>query len=445
LSKNRTSQSRREFLAQSALVFSLVAGGSRAFAQDSDSNAQIDAGSRVLVDPRLETSLLNDDMRLKVEVSKSQYVEWLTELGKPETKKTPRRAALLEMWAGEYELAVLDEPATAAERFLRAQKLTKSEDPLYGWAVYNVAIAHWLSSKWEASAMAFNEALRGHKGRLCGFDRRLAALWLKKSKARLAEFETIGKLGIPRHTSLDKYCGAASLAICLEVQGIENNKKKVFDTIKMTGRGSSSADIVEAAKKLGAVAHEMMAPSNEALIALPKPLIAYVERDHFVTVESADKDGVVYRCNEESGQWADRSVPLTWAQWKAMTPGYYICISRPNSTEDRVLTMALDKPESFRNGLNIASTGSHLGLSALYISMLGLFNNKNNHKVSQQTDPPLGAVRIRRGSSGFVQLGSSGTTSSSETTMSQDVAETISFVSPQKIRHHTDFLTCYLL
>jgi hypothetical protein len=73
LSKNRTSQSRREFLAQSALVLSLVAGGSRAFAQDGDGNAQRDAGSRVLVDPRLETSLLNDDMRLKVEVSKSQY------------------------------------------------------------------------------------------------------------------------------------------------------------------------------------------------------------------------------------------------------------------------------------------------------------------------------------------------------------------------------------
>lgn len=386
MAKRSSSSSRREFLAKSALVLSAF-GGARVFAQ-SDSKEKLAPGkagkngAKLLIDPRRETSLLNDDGLLQTAIPASQYEGWVAELGQlaSDPKAEPRRVALLELWAGEYELAAQEEPGKAAERFLRARKLTKPSDPLFGWSVYNTALAFWYDSRWEEAALAFHEALRGHGGRLCGFDRRLAALWLKQSKAHYAEFEALGKLGVPRPSSLDRHCGAASLAVCLEAQGLPHNKESILKNLKVTGRGSSSHEIIEAAKKLGAVAHELIAQSDAALQALPKPLIAYVERDHFVVVESADKEGVTYRCNEtkdgkSSKSWGEGLVSVTWAQWKAMTPGYYVCISRPGSVEDKVLTLALDKPEELKKGVRIASTKAGLGVSSLYLGMAALFQN----------------------------------------------------------------------
>jgi hypothetical protein len=102
---------------------------------------------------------------------------------------------------------------------------------------------------------------------------------------------------------------------------------------------------------------------NQGLISLPKPLIAHVERDHFVAVVRADAKGVSYFCSD-CGCWPGGRVNLTWKQWHALDPGVYVTVSQPGSRADRLLAALL----SARGGpapLRLAAAGS---LSRLHLS-----------------------------------------------------------------------------
>ena len=63
-------------------------------------------------------------------------------------------------------------------------------------------------------------------------------------------------------------------------------------------------------------------------MALPKPLVAYVEHDHFVSVVRADQRGVSYLCSD-CGPWPGGRVDLTWRQWHLLEGGLYAAVTAP--------------------------------------------------------------------------------------------------------------------
>ena len=78
------------------------------------------------------------------------------------------------------------------------------------------------------------------------------------------------------------------------------------------------ADVIAAARKLGRTAYPIAA-DDKALINLPKPMVAYVEHDHFIALLRADRQGVSYLCSD-CGPWPGGKVDLTWKQWHALEP-----------------------------------------------------------------------------------------------------------------------------
>ncbi len=75
------------------------------------------------------------------------------------------------------------------------------------------------------------------------------------------------------------------------------------------------------------------------LQALPKPLVAFVEHDHFVAVVKADARGVMYLCSD-CGLWPGGEQHLTWKQWRMMEAGPYMALAAPGSDIDQALKLA---------------------------------------------------------------------------------------------------------
>ncbi len=97
--------------------------------------------------------------------------------------------------------------------------------------------------------------------------------------------------------------------------------------MRVTGRGSSDKDVVAACEKLGDVTATVYRGDEATLRALPKPLIAHVEHDHFVAVVKADKTGVTYSCSD-CGTWPGGRISLLWEQWRAMDTSEVLSIAR---------------------------------------------------------------------------------------------------------------------
>ena len=67
--------------------------------------------------------------------------------------------------------------------------------------------------------------------------------------------------------------------MCLRGLKLPHNKKEVLARVRYTGLGSNQQDLVDACPKLGLVGRALHAPGRKALLALPKPLVAYRPRD----------------------------------------------------------------------------------------------------------------------------------------------------------------------
>jgi ABC-type bacteriocin/lantibiotic exporter with double-glycine peptidase domain len=94
--------------------------------------------------------------------------------------------------------------------------------------------------------------------------------------AHAAYHDDNARMGIPEPVRLDPECGAAALASILRSLSMPYDHKTVVASMHITGRGSSTDDIMNAAKKLGLTPHSVTA-DDQGLIMLPKPLVAYVE------------------------------------------------------------------------------------------------------------------------------------------------------------------------
>jgi RHS repeat-associated protein len=294
-------------------------------------------------------TLLDEVGYLSHPVPAVEWRGWKTEL--LTSHPTASRAALLRIELGEYALAQDEQPELAIQSFRQAQSLVKKNDPLYGLAAYDSAIAICRMGAYEQAAQAFHHLL-GEK--LTGFPIATCAFWYKHTSACAGYHAEHAALGIPEPTRLDPLCAAAALAASLRSFGLPYDKKVVLGHVLVTGEGSNLQDVINAGPKLGVNVRPITA-TDKGLMALPKPIVAYVERDHFVSVIAADKKGVSYLCSD-CGPWPGGEVDLTWKQWHAMAPGIYGVVTRPGSLWDQAIQEVLSGKKA--PAVKVASTAS---------------------------------------------------------------------------------------
>ncbi len=279
---------------------------------------------------------LDEVGRMLPPVPSEEVSAWKQEL--KTTHPTAERGAWLHLWLGEWELAQNEQPAHAAWHFRQAQHLTNPHHRCFGLAAYDQALALFYEGAYGEATDAFAGLLQPKKG-FPGYDRRNCALWLRHAQACANYHAEHAKLSIPEPARLDPFCGAASLAACLRSLSLAYDRQTVLKACVVTGEGSSLQDVLNAGRKLGLNAR-LITADDAGLKALPKPLMAYVEQDHFVALVRADNAGVSYLCSD-CGPWPGGRVDLTWAQWHALNPGVYAVVTKPGSKTDTLLREAL--------------------------------------------------------------------------------------------------------
>ena len=230
------------------------------------------------------------------------------------------------------------QPQTALVHFRDAQRLTGTRDKLHGLAAYDTAVALYYLGAYRESADAFH-ALLIDKQHLCGYDFLNCTLFYRHVFACANYHSERAAKGIPEPPRLDPLCGVAALATCLRSLGKPYDKATLLAHCRVNGRGSNLQDILNAAPGLGVTARAITA-DDHALRILPKPLVAFIERDHFVAVTAANDSGVSYLCSD-CGSWPGGAVHLTWAQWHLLNPGIYGVVTVPGSDWDKALELKL--------------------------------------------------------------------------------------------------------
>ncbi len=285
---------------------------------------------------RSSRTLLDEVGRLQQPVLTAEVTSWKQEL--KTAHPAAERRAWLHLWLGEWELAQNEQPRQADWHFRQAQHLTNPRTRCFGLAAYDRAIAQFYEGAYGEAADDFLVLLQPKKG-FPGYDRRTCALWLRHAQVCAGSHAEHAKLGIPEPPRLDPLCGAASLAACLRPLALPYDRASLLDVCRVTGEGSNLQDLLNAGRKLGLNARPVTA-DDQGLRELPKPLVAYVEQDHFVAVVRADNQGVSYLCSD-CGPWPGGRVDLTWAQWHALSPGIYLAVTRQGSAPDARVRAAL--------------------------------------------------------------------------------------------------------
>jgi RHS repeat-associated protein len=262
---------------------------------------------------------------------------------------------------GEYKLAALEEPVQALWHFRTARTVSE----VSGLAEYDAAVALFYHGAYAQSAAAFRRLLA--KARFeNGVDRRRCALWLKHASACAGYHAERERLGITEPDHLDPLCAATSLAACLRSLRLPYDQSHVLPYLHYTGEGSSAQDVLDACRKLGLSGRAIRADET-GLKLLPKPLVAYVEHDHFVALVRADATGVGYLCSD-CGSWPGGRRDVTWAQWRKMDASLYVSALRKDSRDDRLLRDALSASAAPAKPVRLASTAP---LETLRIGVLG--------------------------------------------------------------------------
>src|SRR5579862_8381449 len=302
------------------LLLLLPVIGSPALAAPS---ATTPASSVTLLTP---TGILNRDL------SAREVAGWNRELRRESLSNA--RAARLHLWLGEVEIARNQEPERALQQFALAQRLARCSDPVYGCAAFDRAFTLYRSGAFSLAVSAFRNLLQA-RPHPTGFSVTDAILLSRHAAACEGYHAQHAKLGITEPSRLDPLCGVASLAACLQAHGKPSDKKTLLSHCRLTGLGNSLQDLIDCAQRLGMSAR-CVRTDEEGLRVLPKPLVAYVEGDHFIAVTRADQDGVSYLCSD-CGVWPGGRRDLSWKQWKAMDCSICLVVTEPRSAVDDAL------------------------------------------------------------------------------------------------------------
>jgi RHS repeat-associated protein len=312
--------------------------------------------------PPMGTTIIDEIGRLRRAVPASDASLWRTELhGQPAQAKMNRTQAdyyaQRHIWLGEYLLAYDRAPREAAHELRQACGLTNSNDKHRGTAEYDLGLCIYYEHNYRQIADYYHHML-GVRPAPVGLGREDAELMFRRADGCLGYHQANARLGIPEPPVLDPLCGAASLAASLRTLRLGYDQGAVVSACNVSEEGSSLQDLLAAGRKLGAATYSV-ASDDKGLMLMPKPVIAYIEQDHFISVIRADKKGVGYLCSD-CGAWPGGEVDVTWNQWHHMEPGIYAAVVRHGSDWDQFLTQlpSLKAKSNTTSGLSAVKTAA---------------------------------------------------------------------------------------
>lgn len=278
-------------------------------------------------------TLLSDFGNLIAPVAEEELRAWSREL--PGSKGD--RRLWLRLWLLEYELGGRQEPVSAANRLQGLIADAPAKHPVRGLATYARATALHRSGRYKESAQCVEKLL---KSSAVGYDRRQAALLLRHSATCQAYHEERAKAGITEPGYIDPLAGMAALAYASQMVGRPVSKETAKAKVPYTGFGSTPLQLEKGARALGLNLTSINAKEDglKAIfkVAAGMPIVARVERDHYITVTGADAKGVEYVC-VDCGAWPGGTRNITWKQWGLLECDMLMPISDPGTAYDLAL------------------------------------------------------------------------------------------------------------
>lgn len=324
------------------------------------------------LEPGVGISLLDDEGYLRRPVEESEAAAWQSELD--HARSASLRARLL-IQLGEVKLGT-HWPAQAQDMFDRAAALLPTSSPDRGLARFDSALSLFLQGRFEEGRDAFAHVA---SAKLIGVNRRLATLYSRHCAGCAGYHASHARLGIPEPTFLDPFCGVSAVAICLAGNGMRYTRDQAAALVPHNGEGSTMAQLCDSLERAGLTAR-MVSATEDGLKKLPRPLIAHVERDHFVAVVRADKHGVSYVCSD-CGAWPGGRVDLDWKQWRSLDADQYVAVAKRGTAEALALSNLPTNSADGQGHVYLASTtpsgvtqSAEQILSALGTAVLGQTN-----------------------------------------------------------------------
>lgn len=311
----------------------------------------------------LTSTMLDSAGLLARPIDAKLVAAWKREIALIGAKRGPAvnaHLAKLHVWVGEYELAHDQQPEEASDHFAAAQHLTAASESWHGLAAYDSALGLLYMGAYEDASEALGGLARAWRT-MSGYPLGTCVLMERHANACAAYHAERAAAGITEPPRLDPLCGVAGLGAALRAYRKPYDEATVLKACPVTGEGSSLQGLVNAGPKLGLSVHAVQA-DEKGLRLLPKPLIAYVERDHFITVTNAGDDGVDYLCID-CGMWPGMHRHLTWKQWRMMAAGIYGAVCLPGSAWDRAL-QGLPAAPGRRVAANIVPIGAQIAAAA---------------------------------------------------------------------------------
>ena len=257
------------------------------------------------------------------------------------------RQARLHVWLGEYALTQDENPWQARWHFRKAQSLVSRGNAAYGLAAQDTALSFLRQSDFPRAADAYKRVLNARPA-LKGASLANCTLQLRQAQTLRGYHEQQQKQGIPQPPRLDPKCGVAALAVAFRALNLPYDEASIRAKCRVTGLGSTSQDLLKAVSRAGLDGH-MFTATEKGLRQLPKPLVAYVQHDHFIAVTGADDKGVTYACSD-CGSWPGGPVRLTWKQWRMMEAGPYLTVTRRGTPVNEALNRLAANASGAKNG-----------------------------------------------------------------------------------------------
>lgn len=292
-------------------------------------------------------TLLNDFGALNRAVSERDRTSWENELKRSDLPAARRGRLLIQL--GEHDLSK-QQPDLALARFAEALKSVSAGSPEQGLAKYDQAYAYYLSGRYEDAQRAFGSLLRTG---LSGFDRKTAQLRASRASARVASRSRLRNLGVPQPTRIEPMGGAKALSASLQQIGADREAAEALRTVKRTGEDSVPGDLVQAAESLGLEATSVYG-GRKGLEALPKPLVAQMNGERYLTVTRTDAKGVVFKVSD-LGKTEPKQVRVDWKAWESMRPTAYVAMARRGTAEALALSSFESAPDAAHRHVLLAN------------------------------------------------------------------------------------------
>ncbi|MEQ1821934.1 MAG: RHS repeat-associated core domain-containing protein [Fimbriimonadaceae bacterium] len=293
-------------------------------------------------------TLLDDSGTLLRNVKPEVRAAWEAE-AKAKSTRLARREQL-QIWLAELTMGQDMEPQRALDMLITLIDKMKPSSPVYGVAVMDRGFMEFYTGRYQQATATLDDVV---KKRLCVPYEKRAAFMLKCASACEGYHKVRKDAGITEPPHIDPLCGAAGLAIALRFLKRPYNKDMVSRLTPHSGFGSNMQQLKDAAKAMGLSGHGLSA-SSDGLKAIFKvngsiPVIARVERDHFIAVTGANNKGVTYWCSD-CGEWPGGERKLSWKQWNLMEADAFLVLSIPGSDLDHALAM-MPRPSQTEFGL----------------------------------------------------------------------------------------------